>query len=84
MRAARLEHNVQLQLTTSLMSVSNANLTALQWHSPMYFMVIPIRIYAVYNEMNFNSANFEIQLASQMGHGRVLLLASEFVPSLAT
>jgi len=50
----------------------------------MYFMVIPIRIYAVYNEMNFNSANFEIQLASQMGHGRVLLLASEFVPSLAT
>ena len=43
-----------------------------------------IRIYVVYNELDFSSANFEIQLPSHMGHGRVWLLASEFVPSLAT
>ena len=67
MGAARLEHKVQLQLTTSLMSASNSNLTVLQWHAPMYFMVVPIRMYVVINKLDFNSANFEIHMSFNWG-----------------
>lgn len=66
------------------MSASNANLTILQWHAPMYFMVVPIRIYVVNNKLDFNNANFEVHLPLKLERRRTSSVASEIVDSLAT